>query len=168
GGAVRFITAQPDLEEWSGHARAEVVSMSGGSTGQELGVAVGGPLSEGKVGMRASFFSRKHPGWTDQVSRVTGRVTDSDINEGETQSARLAFKFQAGDRLSITPSLLYTEVEYDSWPAYYKDKGPYFSAQNSQQPSSDRFILPMLSIDYAFDRADFVSTTSYFDRDYER
>ena len=168
GGTIRFITPQPSLTDWSGHARSEFGFVAHGSTSQELGVAFGGPLSEGKVGFRASVLSRKDPGWIDQVSRATGAVIDHDINEGETNSARVALKIQATDNLSITPSVYYSRVEFDDWSAYYGYLGSFRNAQTIHQPSKDEFWLPTLTVNYDHDAFNLTSITSYFDRTYER
>lgn len=45
GGTVRFITPSPDLNQWGGHARAEVSAVQSGGMGYQFGVAAGGRSS---------------------------------------------------------------------------------------------------------------------------
>ncbi len=168
GGTIRFITPQPSLTEWSGHARSEIGVVAHGGSSREFGAAVGGPLSQGRMGFRASVFARHDAGWIDQVSRATRAVLDEDTNEGDTTTARVALTVQATDSLSITPSVHYSRTDYDDWSAYYSYLGRFDNAETIHQPSTDEFWLPTLTLNYKHPRFTVTSISSYFDRTYER
>src|SRR6267143_1624356 len=67
GGTVRYITTPPSLTKTSIYSRAELASTQGGDPSYEAGVAVGGPLVEGKFGARLSVWYRKDGGWIDRI-----------------------------------------------------------------------------------------------------
>ncbi len=68
GGTVRFIRAQPSLTDYSGLARAEGSVMPNHAGSYELGLAIGGPLIEEKLGFRVSAYHRHDGGWIDKVA----------------------------------------------------------------------------------------------------
>ncbi|MBK6581946.1 MAG: TonB-dependent receptor [Gammaproteobacteria bacterium] len=127
GGTVRFIQTQPSLTETSATARGEVSTTENGDESYEAGVAYGQPLSD-RVGVRGSAYYRRDGGFIDgvggtyQIVDPTGasygdsvdftktRTYEEDVNWAETQAFRLAFKFQATEDLSITPSVFYQKV----------------------------------------------------------
>ena len=53
GGTVRYITTQPSLTKTSIYSREEVSYTQGGAPSYEAGVAAGGPLIDGTLGVRA-------------------------------------------------------------------------------------------------------------------
>lgn len=139
GGTIRFIQPQPDLVEWSGRARGEVATTLNGSPSYETAFAVGGPIVEDKIGMRASVFFRHDGGFIDKVTG-TPTVLAADGSEGadsvafsnvsiynedanwtDTVAARLALKFAPTETITITPSFNYQnrytpDVAPAPWP----------------------------------------------------
>jgi outer membrane receptor protein involved in Fe transport len=67
GGTVRFITPQPSLTAFSTYVRTELGYTQGGDPSYEAGVALGGPIIEGKVGVRVSAWFRRDGGWIDRT-----------------------------------------------------------------------------------------------------
>src|SRR5580692_8947411 len=68
GGAVRFITPEPDLNKTSIYARADASITDGGSPSWEGGVAFGTPLIDDVLAFRASVSFRRDGGWVDRRS----------------------------------------------------------------------------------------------------
>src|SRR5262249_53860931 len=56
GGTVRYITTQPSVTKSSVYAKAETSYTQGGDFSYEAGVAAGGPVIEGTLGVRASAW----------------------------------------------------------------------------------------------------------------
>src|SRR6201994_404228 len=67
GGTVRYITTQPSLTKTSFYSRDEISFTQGGSASYEAGIAAGGPLIDGKLGVRATVWYRRDGGWIDRV-----------------------------------------------------------------------------------------------------
>lgn len=64
-GTVRYITEQPDLENVTGYALANVYSQRYGEVGYRGNVAVGVPLVKGKLGLRVVGGHERYAGWID-------------------------------------------------------------------------------------------------------
>jgi outer membrane receptor protein involved in Fe transport len=173
GGAVRFLTAQPSLTDFSGHTRAEIAFTESGDPTYEAGVAAGGPLSQGKIGFRASAFFRNDGGFIDSVDRASGVSLRDNKDSQQTTVLRGALTFAIGDALTITPSVLYQNKEADGtgyfWTALSNpDEGKFRSAWPQQEPSSDEFWLPALKVTWNLANLELISNTSYFDRSLQR
>jgi len=121
GGAIRFITPTPSLTDVSASARAEVSSLSGGSTGYELGAAMGGPLIDDKVGVRASYFKRRQGGYLDHVSFYTGQEFAKDSNWREGEAGRVTFLVNVNDAIQLTPAEYFSHEYFNNNDVYYRD-----------------------------------------------
>src|SRR5271170_5417876 len=107
GGAVRFITQQPDLTEQSGLASWEVADTERGGMSYESGAALGGPLVLGSVGARVMAWRRADGGFIDRVDPFTGATIDANANRSVSEVFRGALLFAPSDTLRIVPSLTY-------------------------------------------------------------
>src|SRR5262249_27172534 len=70
GGAVRFVTRQPDLETYNGFAHAEWATTARGDPSYEAGAAFGGPLSKDELGFRLGAWYRADGGYGSLVNPV--------------------------------------------------------------------------------------------------
>lgn len=164
GGTVRFITPEASLTKTSVYGRADVSVTDGGQPSGEVGLAVGTPLVEDKVGMRISLWQRHTGGYIDRVSPETGQTSATDTNSGNDMAARAAFKIAASEALTITPSVFYQRSNSDDLNLFWPTAGEYKSWYGISQPERDRFILPALTVDYDFENFSVKSITSYFNR----
>src|ERR1700722_14799404 len=62
GGAIRVISHQPSLTEFSGMTRAEGSQIDGGGINTEMGAAAGGPIIQDVLGFRVSAWARHDGG----------------------------------------------------------------------------------------------------------
>lgn len=113
GGTVRFITPSPSLTRYSAYARAEVNSVRFGKVGGDVGVAVGGPIVQDKLGFRASVSMREVGGWIDHVNYLTGQTTMKDTNGEHVRSLRAAVTWAPTERLRITPAIYSSKDNID-------------------------------------------------------
>lgn len=178
GGTIRFITPTPDLETNSVYARGELGSTEGGANSYEGGIAVGGPIIQGKLGFRGSLWYRNDGGFVDHYDAVSGRLDRSNANEQSALAFRFALKAQLTENLSVTPSFFYQKTNLDDSNAVWMSlNDPRFSfngtnvkqnrfghAQPLQQPYGQNFILPALKIEFDGPGFDVISNTSYFRR----
>src|SRR5580704_5640764 len=105
GGTVRYITTQPSLTKDSIYSRDEVSYTQGGAPSYEAGVAAGGPLIDGKFGIRASVWYRYDGGYIDRIDPVTLALVDPNANHDESMLVRLAGLWQVTEQWSVTPSI---------------------------------------------------------------
>lgn len=169
GGTVRFITPDPDLYKTSLYSRAEISDTKDGGWNYEAGGAVGGPIIPGQLAARGSVYYRSAAGWIDRVDPNTGEMRARESNSGQATVVHLALAWAPVDGLRITPSVYYQDLHSDGGDAYWPslsnpDSGNYRSGNTLGSPSTDKFWLPALKVDYSFGGVELISNTSYLDR----
>jgi iron complex outermembrane receptor protein len=169
GGTVRYITTQPSLSKNSVYSRAEMSFTQGGEPSYEAGIAAGGPLVDGKFGVRASVWYRRDGGYVDRIDPITLGTVQKDANYDQTVLLRLAAIWAVSDDWTVTPSFYYqdryrNDVE-NYWPLYSNPSSDrYVSANPSQRSSPDRFYLPALKIEGNLGSVKLISNTAYYHR----
>ena len=165
GGTIRFLTPEPGLQDFSGYVRSELAFTLNGAPSYELGGAVGGPIVPGVLGFRGSAWYREDGGYTTRVDPVTGQTEATDANSADSKVAKLAFKLAPTDNLIIEPSIYYQDLHSADRSLYWESAGPFIEFSQIPEPHSDKFVLPSLSAEYAFDAFSIKTITSYFKRD---
>ena len=171
GGTVRYITTQPSLTKNSIYSRAEVSTTEGGDVSYEAGVAVGGPLVEGKLGARLSVWYRRDGGWIDRIDPYTLARVDKNGNHDQTTLLRLAALWAPSEHWSITPSIYYqSRQRHDNstyWPLYSNPgSNSFVTADPDARSSPDKFYLPALKIEGDVGAwARLISNTSFYHRE---
>ncbi len=191
GGAIRVISHQPSLTEFSGMARAEGSQTDGGGLNTEMGAAVGGPIIQDVLGFRASAWSRHDSGYIDQnpallglppanstprgqkpgdlLPAIVGGQTASNVNSGETYSARVALLWKPTEAISIEPAIYYQKRDQNGADLYdptvgNPSNGKFVSSRILQQPINDTFYTPSLKATFDLGWAQLTSTTTYLTR----
>jgi len=164
GGTVRFITPTPSLTTMSAYAHTEAAFTRAGTPSFEAGVAMGGPIVDDKVGLRASVWTRYDGGYIDRYNFFTNVSDAQNTNSTDSYTGRVSLLVKATDRLSIAPSIYFQRVDKADSDVWWSTKGVYQSYYNIPQPTSEQFYLPSLSIDYQFDSFSVKSITSYYSR----
>jgi outer membrane receptor protein involved in Fe transport len=125
GGTVRFITRQPSLTTMSGTAQAGLTSTEGGGMGHEAGAAVGGPIFPGRLGFRASVWTRRSGGYLDHVSIYDAREFGRDTNASRSAQLRLSLLWEPIPGLKITPTVHGSRETADDLDIFW-EKTPRF------------------------------------------
>jgi iron complex outermembrane receptor protein len=181
GGAVRFISPQPDLTRDTGYVRSELASTKNGDASYEMGVAGGGPIIDNVLGFRLSASYRRDGGWVDRASYtlmpnaanqtlptpVFNRVIEPNANWQQTVTLRGALKWAVNDNLSITPSIYYQQLQINDtasyWPVLSNPNSDRFYNGNAlSNPSRDPFLLAAVKLDWNLSFAQLTSNTAYF------
>jgi iron complex outermembrane receptor protein len=169
GGTVRYITTQPSLTKTSIYSRAEVATTQGGDASYEAGVAVGGPLVQGKFGARLSVWYRQDGGYIDRINPYTLAVEDKSANHDETYLVRVAGLWAPSEHWSFTPSIYYQNRSRNDistfWP-FYSNPGDnrFVSADPTPRSSPDKWYMPALKIEGDVGSARLISNTSFYHR----
>jgi iron complex outermembrane receptor protein len=176
-GTVRYISNQPQIGVSDGFGEFTINGIDGGDYGGTAKVAVNVPLGD-TTAMRISAYYSSFGGYMDAVQPDLSTV--SDVNGGDRTGVRWAFRFEPNDKLSITPRLIYQEVEMDGWNRIddYNILGNPFTTTRPavnlgereqytqfEEPFTDEFLLGDLNIEYDFGNVTLTSITSYTDRD---
>jgi len=189
GGTIRFITPEPSLTSYSGYARAEFGQIDNGGNSYTAGAAVGGPIIDGVLGFRVSASFQEDGGWVNRVTYarppstvdpasgatlysgdpvVTG-TTEKNANWRDTQTFRVALKWQPIDGLSIDPSLYVQTLHINDTGAYWLNisnpaNNLYNNGNAQRDPSTDPWYLGAIKVSWNQPWANIVSNTSYFSR----
>lgn len=168
GGAIRFIPKQPSLTRYSGHAAAEWATTAHGDMSYEAGVAVGGPVIDDVLGVRASGWYRSEGGFVDRIDPFTAAIVDRDANRTVNKSARVGLTWAPSDSVRITPTLTYESFSPSDTAAFFvhlsnPDAGEFRNSNLVRQPFSTSFYLASLKLTAAFDAMDLVAVTSLLD-----
>jgi outer membrane receptor protein involved in Fe transport len=102
GGLVKYVTLDPSVSEFSG-AVAGGVSLvhAGGKSGHNLRGSLNIPLGE-TLAVRASAFTRKEPGYINNIS--TG---ERDVNSSRVSGGRVAALWKPSDAFSLKLGAIY-------------------------------------------------------------
>jgi iron complex outermembrane receptor protein len=176
-GTVRYITNQPELDESYSTAEFDLNSVDGGDIGGGGKAALNLPLGETTAARIVAYYT-SYGGYMDAV-QPDGSV-DDDVNSGDRFGTRISLLFAPNDQLTITPRIIYQEVNMDGWnriDVYNILANPFTTSRppvtlgkrelftQIEEPFSDEFLLADLNIQYDFGEILLTSITSYMDRD---
>ncbi len=176
-GTVRYITKQPVLGTFEGAAESTgyngTDSEFGGGVKSVVNLAVGET-----VALRLVGYYEQMAGFIDSV--YPGRPVREDVNGGEKYGGRATLLFQPNENLSITPRIVYQQLETDGYPRVdvYNILGNAFTTTEPAVTPGERgqvtqltegidddFMLADLKIEWALNGMTLTSVTSYLDRD---
>jgi iron complex outermembrane recepter protein len=176
-GTVRYISNQPKANVSETIGEFTLSSISDGGIGGSAKAAINVPIGDTNAFRVAAYYT-EYGGFIDAVQPDL-RVSD-DANGGHRAGARAAFLFAPSDRLSITPRLLYQQVEMDGWNRIddYNILANTFTTTRPQvelgdrrqftqidEPFTDDFLLGDLNISYDIGGNTLTSITSFYDRE---
>ena len=176
GGAVRFVSPTPSLEDYSAYGRGEAAFTKQGGPSANFGVAVGGPIKAGVLGFRASVSSQLDGGYVDRVAPVlngpgNGGVRDANANWSTTTTGRFALLAAPNSWLTIQPSVYIQETHQNDTGRYEvaisnPDKGQFNNAANASLPATDKFWVAQLKMEANLSNVTLTSVSGYDARDF--
>ena len=114
GGTIRYITNKPDPDAFDASVELDLNTITDGGTGGALKGMVNLPLGEGgNAALRLVGYTTEYGGWIDARKESGG--WNSDVNSGSRTGARAALTFDIGDSITITPRIVYQEIESDGF-----------------------------------------------------
>ena len=176
-GTVRYITNQPELGVNSVFGETGGHWVLGGGRGANVKIGMNVPLGQRAAGRMAVFHNRLG-GWQDAVRK--DYTIDENINSGERTGVRAALRFVPNERFTITPRLVFQQVEMDGWNRtdtfnilanpYTTSRPPVTLGERrlfnaTKEPFRDDFVLGDVNLRYDFGGMNLTSTTSYTWRD---
>ena len=176
-GTVRYISNQPEIGVSESFGEFGVNLIDDGDFGGSAKVATNVPLSD-TAAMRVTAYYNSLGGFMDAVQ--PNLSVNEDVNSGSRAGVRWAFKIEPNEQLSITPRVIFQDVDMDGWnriddynilgnpftttrPAV--DLGERQQFTQFEEPYSDEFLLADLNIEYAVGDMLVTSITSYTERD---
>ena len=169
GGAIRFITPQASLDQYSAYVRSELSFTDNGGPNYEFGAAAGGPIVDNELGFRVSAWYRQDGGYIDRVNPDNDQLVAKDSNSKQSAAVKLGLTWSPLPGLSLTPSVYYQDINSadrnDFWLSLSNPgAGEYRNGDSIPEPNEDTFVLPALRAQYNFSGMSLVSNTSFFYR----
>jgi len=178
GGTIRYITNQPNLVETESAFDVELNTIDSGGTGGHAKGMVNVPFGNGTAALRLVGYYTEYGGYIDAL-RESGGVED-DVNDGTRAGFRAALTFEPADNISITPRVIYQEIDVDGFNRqeefnlfanpFTTERPPVTFDEREQfllldEAFEDEFLLLDLTGTIGFDGFDLTSVSSYTDRD---
>lgn len=177
GGTVRYITNQPDLKEFGGHAEVGFQAVEDGNLGGSIKVAANAPIVEDHLAVRVAAYFTRFPGFIDAL-RENASVAN-DVNDGQRFGVRAAATWAPTSNITITPRIVYQEVDTNGFnreevfnlfanpntttrpPVTFSDRQQFLLLEEAFR---DRTILADIVSVFNFGPADLTLVSSYIDR----
>ena len=178
-GTLRVITNKPRTGVFEAWAEAQVTDTDGGATGYDVSAMLNIPLASDRMALRLVGFSSLDAGYIDNVLRdSTGGtfdnadVVDEDVNEVETNGARVALSFDISENVNVTLSTIYQDVRADGHgdltvddpDGIDRDLGDLEQVRFENESLDDEWFQAALTVNASLGFADLVVAASYFDR----
>ncbi|MCH8100038.1 MAG: TonB-dependent receptor [Proteobacteria bacterium] len=114
GGTIRYISNQPDLDAFEGEIEIDLNTVTDGEEGWHLKGMVNMPFADGKAALRLVGYTTDYAGFIDARMESTGQFKE-DVNSGSRSGIRAALTFAPNENLTITPRIIYQEIEVDGF-----------------------------------------------------
>jgi iron complex outermembrane receptor protein len=128
GGLIKYVTRQPDTNNFSGRVETGVETTDGGGMGWSTRGEVNIPIVSDMVGLRVSAFKRVDPAYLDNINPDNG-VLSYNVNSVNTYGGHAALLVKPMDGVSILLSALEQKRN-----AQFSDGGPVVNENAAGYP----------------------------------
>jgi len=167
GGTIKFVPNEPDLKGREFSSYTEASATKGGGAGYVANAVANLPLIADELALRIGVQAQRTGGFISQVDGA-GQVLATDINRVDDRALRVALKWQPLRALTIVPSLYYQKVNASDISAFNIELPNYQALKQVREPSNDTLLTPNVTLNWDIGRADLTSSTSYFQRKFDR
>jgi|CXWL01.1.fsa_nt_gi outer membrane receptor protein involved in Fe transport len=174
GGTVRYITNQPNLDESEGSLEANFNTLTDGGDGGHIKGMINMPLVDGRAALRVVGYHTEYAGFIDAIGPAGGE----DVNSGTRSGIRAALTFQPTNNLTITPRIVYQELNTDGFnrqevfnlfanpfittPVNFGEREQFLMLREAFE---DQTMLADVTVGWDLGAVTLTSITSYVDRE---
>ena len=161
GGTIRYITKDPQLEEFAGNISIDGSTTESGDTSQEVKGILNIPLAD-TLGLRLVGQYANLGGWIDQPA-----LSKKDINDQELSNVRAKLLWEVSDALEVKTTAIIHRNDVGAQNFGEDEGGNYQQALNDPSTPSgeDDYDFFNLLVNYDFGTVSLISSTSYLDSD---
>jgi outer membrane receptor protein involved in Fe transport len=166
-GTIRFITAKPNLTDFSGSAGAGYRQTQGGGNGSQFDAMVNLPVMTDRFALRFAGFYLDNPGYiSNQFER--------DANETKVKAGRASAKLAFTDNITLTGLAMTQNTSADA-PDYYNSQNfnfqpigqpRFFQDIYAREPTGNNMDMYELAFEDKASYGTYTVTASRFDRDF--
>ena len=158
-------------------ADKKTIVLAAGGTGGHLKGMINMPLVPGTLALRVTGYQTEYAGFIDAL-REGGGESD-DVNDGARSGLRAALTWQAGPNLTITPRIVYQNLEVNGFnrqEAFNLFANPFTTTRDPvtfnerqqflllDEEFSDETFLADLTVNYDMGDVNLTSITSFVNR----
>lgn len=167
GGAIRFISNQPDLNDLSGSVNSQVSgTRRGGVNYDEQGV-VNLPIIAGQSAVRIGVDFGEQSGYIDNYT-LADQLAKTGTNDDRWAVLRASAKVAVDDTLVITPVLFGQWEKTGDTSVFDPSLGLYNQQKEVSEPSQDHILVGSLTINKEFAWGQLTAISSYFGQQFNR
>ncbi|ETN92058.1 hypothetical protein U062_01843 [Gammaproteobacteria bacterium MOLA455] len=158
GGAIRYITNDPQLDAFGAEVSFDASSTKDGSPSQETKAIINIPLVEDSLGLRVVGQYINSGGWIDQPA-----LGKSDINDYELFNIRTKLLWMPSDSLEVKVTAVVHRNDTGAQNIGEDDSGNFSQAFGdlSTPSAEDSYNLYNVLVNYDLGNATLVSSTGY-------
>lgn len=179
-GTIRIITNRPDASGFEGRFDAELNTVHSGGVGGRIEGVLNLPISE-NAAFRIVGFYRRDAGFIDNVagtrtflptpggiSVTNAPFVEEDYNDLQVYGGRAALQIDLDENWTVTPSVLFQEINADGSFAYDPRVGDLQVQRFGPEFRNDRFVQAALTIEGQIGNWDLTYAGAYLDRQAEQ
>jgi len=159
-GTIRLVSNQPDPSGFSGKVDLTYSDTKGGESNKIANLALNIPLGE-TLALRVSGFYNDMGGFIDLLDYTSGEPLAKNSNSSKTSGGYFVLGWMPTDKLEVSLSALINRAKQGDFNFANED---YMMAASIPSSLDDDLNAYNLAIRYEFGFADFVSSSSWFDR----
>ncbi|MDB5397954.1 MAG: pdt [Rhodospirillales bacterium] len=163
GGNLRFVSTQPDLENYSGKIDVDLSGTDHGGVNYSGDAAVNIPIVQDKLAVRIAGQYGSNSGYINNFGPA-GELLHTGTNTERWWVMRASAKLQVTDDLSATFSVFAQHDHTADTPVFYPTLGTFNQNKTVIEPTTDDVLIPSLTITQDFDDFTLTSATGYFQR----
>jgi len=163
GGAIKYVTAPPDLESFDARAEVEGSDTAHGSYNDGLRAMVNIPLFDGTAAIRIDGLQEYDSGYTQDPDHDR-----KDVGSGQTFGGRVSFLWQVTPDVDVRLSAFTQKIDGDGADVSFRNfvthqpvEGPYDQSYALAQPSSNTLNLYSGVVNWNLNWAKLTSVTGY-------
>ncbi|MBT8102892.1 MAG: TonB-dependent receptor [Gammaproteobacteria bacterium] len=172
-GTLKIVTNKPDPTAFSASADFMLRTGDESDASHEVSGVLNLPLVEDKFALRLVGFTATDGGFIDNVlgaspqqgTKDNSNTVGDNINDVDTTGGRIAAKWFVNDNWSATFNLMSQKSEAGARNDYDPLVGDLKTVKFFRDTRDDDWIQGALTIEGKIGELDFISITSYFDRD---
>jgi len=167
GGTIKFISKQPDLNEFSGSTTETLSGTKGGGVNYEMQGILNIPLIKGQSALRLGVERGHESGYVDQVDANGAKIARG-INHDDYTVVKAALKVNIGDNWSITPALFAQKTNTGDIDATYESLPRFQTSKTVREPGHDTLAVPSVTLSGDTSFGTFTGVWSGYNRKFDR
>ncbi|HOP18524.1 MAG TPA: TonB-dependent receptor [Amphiplicatus sp.] len=189
GGAIKYVSRKPNLDEFEGSVAAGVGLVAHGSVSYSGEGVVNVPIIEGKLAFRGGVQVVHDSGYIDTVPNANfqlpgvsttypptltplelpslSTLENDDANEAMTSNIKAALQWRPVDAVTVDLSALVSNWKQENSDFFWTNLNGFKSSSRSEEPTSEDLGIYSLSITADIGAVELVSLGGYVTRDTE-